>query len=121
MARSKTKSYSRTKPAKAVNSKTRRRAQHRPGVAKGTTKQDSVLSLLRTPSGTTLAAITKATGWQPHSVRGFLAGTVKKKLGLNLVSQKSGDMRTYRIIGTKPAGAIMSATAAAGDSDAAQR
>lgn len=64
-------------------------------------KQDKVLELLRTPSGTTIAAIRKATGWQQHSVRGFLAGTVRKKLKLNLTSVKADGDRVYRI--AKPA------------------
>jgi hypothetical protein len=62
------------------------------------TKQDRILSLLNQRNGATIPEMMQATDWQQHSVRGFLAGTVKKKLGLALISSKSdGDLRRYRI------------------------
>jgi hypothetical protein len=63
------------------------------------TKQDRILSLLKRRNGATILEMMQATGWQQHSVRGFLAGTVKKKLGLDLTSSKSdGELRRYRIV-----------------------
>jgi hypothetical protein len=66
-------------------------------------KQDGVIALLRRPEGASIDVLVKATGWQPHSVRGFLAGTVRKKLKLPLQSQKVDGRRTYRIKAGKPA------------------
>jgi hypothetical protein len=61
------------------------------------TKQDAVLGMLRQPKGTTIAAIMKATGWQQHSVRGFFAGVVRKRLKLNLDSKMVDANRVYQI------------------------
>jgi len=59
--------------------------------------------MLRDRAGTTIAALVAATGWQEHSVRGFLAGVVRKKLGLDLVSESGEHCRTYRVVGNADA------------------
>jgi Protein of unknown function (DUF3489) len=63
-----------------------------------TTKQERMLTLLSRPEGATIEEMMQATDWQQHSVRGFLAGALKKKLGFSLTSSKPDDgARRYRI------------------------
>lgn len=69
--------------------------------ARKPSRQDAVLALLRRPVGATLVEIMALTGWQKHSVRGFISGAVKKKLGFAVESHKIDGDRTYRIVEAK--------------------
>jgi hypothetical protein len=62
-------------------------------------KQSRVVAMLQSPAGATIAAMMKATGWQQHSVRGFLAGVVRKRLKLELDSAKLDGTRVYCLVG----------------------
>ena len=77
--------------------KTNSRQNSRPAFAVSDTKQSKIVALLSAPSGATITAMMKATGWQQHSVRGFLAGVVRKRLKLDLVSEVGETGRVYRI------------------------
>ena len=64
-------------------------------------KQSRLIAMLQSPAGATIAAMMKATGWQQHSVRGFLAGVVGKRLKLKLGSKKVDGVRVYQIAGVE--------------------
>jgi hypothetical protein len=68
---------------------------------RATSKQERVLALLRGANGATIATVMRTTGWQPHTVRGFLTAVVRKKLGLRLESEKTDGERVYRIVAGK--------------------
>ncbi|HEY0219222.1 MAG TPA: DUF3489 domain-containing protein [Afipia sp.] len=85
------KSTSRPLPAASSN------AIARPNVRASSSKQSKVIEMLGTPNGVTIASITKETDWKPHSVRGFFAGVVRKKLKLDLQSAIKDGVRHYRI------------------------
>ena len=97
--KSKPKAATRSAARKTRKSKSRARsvALAPKAAARPNTKHARIIAMLRTPAGATLASIMTATEWQPHSVRGFLAGVVRKKLGLNLVSEQTDKGRVYRI------------------------
>jgi hypothetical protein len=85
---------SRAKKTAAVSA---RATETSPDRAKPDSKQHKIVALLQRPEGATLDALVKETQWQKHSVRGFLAGTVRKKLKLPLLSEKIDGIRNYRI------------------------
>ena len=83
-----------TKKTAAVSAKAIKTSTNQ---AKPDSKQDKIVALLQRPKGATLDVLVKETQWQKHSVRGFLAGTVRKKLKLPLLSEKIDGARYYRI------------------------
>jgi hypothetical protein len=73
-------------------------AAPKPRTPREGTKQAKLIAMLRAPNGATIEEITAATGWQSHTVRGAMAGTLKKKLGLEVASEKvEGRGRVYRL------------------------
>jgi hypothetical protein len=98
VAPAKGKSGNRATPPKKAPKTPKKPAAAKPEGARQGSKTAKVLDLLRRPNGATLKEIMRATGWQPHSVRGFISGTLGKKMGLTVTSTKGGDgERSYSI------------------------
>jgi Protein of unknown function (DUF3489) len=97
MTKPKSKTKVATRSAARKISKGESRARSSKSAVRSDTKHARIIAMLRVPAGTTIAAIMTATEWQQHSVRGFLAGIVRKKLSLNLVSELTDKGRIYRI------------------------
>jgi hypothetical protein len=98
-------------PPHAAETSARARQSAKPRVAKASakpaleaktrrpTKGDLLITLLQRPDGVTAAQMAEATGWQLHSVRGFIAGAVKRKLGHTVTTEKLEGQTVYRIAG----------------------
>jgi Protein of unknown function (DUF3489) len=101
MTKPQSKPKSPARLASRKTSKFKSRTRSAPSSSKNATRPNTkharIIAMLRMPAGATIAALMTVTEWQQHSVRGFLAGVVRKKLGLNLVSELSDKGRVYRI------------------------
>jgi hypothetical protein len=86
-----------TKKAKTKTKTIRKKATAKSG-AKSATKQTRLIEMLRRPEGATIGDLAQALGWQKHSVRGAIAGGLKKNLGLEVSSEKATEGRVYRIV-----------------------
>jgi hypothetical protein len=80
-------------------------------------KQARIIAMLRASSGANIDDMVHATGWQQHSVRGFLAGVIRKKLGLNLVSEAAENGRIYRITDRTASTVVTAKRAMQGNAD----
>jgi Protein of unknown function (DUF3489) len=114
MTKPKSKPKAATRPTARKTSKLKSRARSALVSSKPVTgphtKHARIIAMLRTPAGATIASLVTATQWQQHSVRGFLAGVVRKKLGLNLVSEQADKGRVYRIKDDKASPAVTDRT-----------
>jgi hypothetical protein len=98
VAPAKTKSASKAIAAKKAPKRRTKPQEAKPKAARDGSKTAQILDLLKRPGGATSKELMKATGWLPHSVRGFLSGTVGKKMGLTVISTKGQDgERTYSV------------------------
>jgi hypothetical protein len=98
VAPSKAKPAKKASPPKKGAKAPQKAGRTKAGKAREGSKTAQVLNLLKRPDGATLKELMKATGWLPHSVRGFLSGAVGKKMGLKVTSTKGDDgERSYSV------------------------
>ena len=98
VAPAKTKSARKATPAKKAPKGRTKRELAKPIAARDGSKTSKILDLLQRPDGAASKELMKATGWLPHSVRGFLSGTVRKKMGLTVTSTKGENgERSYSV------------------------
>ena len=96
-AKTTARTASKTSPAVVVAKKKAAVARPKNDPVQPTSKIEAIVRLLRRAEGASMEDLMKATGWQAHSVRGAISGSLKKKLGLNVASDKPGTVRFYRI------------------------
>jgi hypothetical protein len=99
-----TMAKSQSKPSKPSIARTKggKPRKTSPQASSKMSKQDMVLALLRRQDGPSIDEIVAATDWQPHSARGFLSGAVKKRLGIDVISEKGTDgVRRYYVAAVK--------------------
>ncbi|MEO7222518.1 MAG: DUF3489 domain-containing protein [Devosia sp.] len=93
------------KPIKSTATRARKPTASKKAMPKAAkvSKQDAVIALLRRPTGASIAEIIEATDWQPHSVRGFMSGALKRRLKIAVVSAKDAESgeRRYHVAALK--------------------
>jgi hypothetical protein len=94
----KTKAAPQQKSAGKTKAVAKAKPAAKPKSATAQTKTDQVIAALREPAGVTLKQLVAITGWQPHSVRGFLSAHVSKRMGLRVKSLKRDGERFYRVL-----------------------
>jgi Protein of unknown function (DUF3489) len=109
---------SRTKGASASKATAKKAS---PAVPRADSKQALLVDLLQRKEGATIAEAVKATGWQPHSVRGAVSGTLKKKLGLAVTSEKVEHRGRVHRIAAKRGSTLLARALAAGEPITAQQ